>query len=146
MKLTHNHQVYFLSDLHDFGRTEDGEKFIGEMFYVQLEMPDGARYVLKNSHTPGVRVQEYSDEDGCGMAFIDQRPQARARCNAIISRILAKGEVDLRNWLPDRPAYGSAAYCNDKEGIIWKDFGVLPDHAILSSYFLQSCDDVSREG
>lgn len=98
-------QVYFASDLKDYGYTEDGDKFIGEVFGVYVENQRGDRWV----HTlrfEGVR-KEFHEE---GTAYLDDRPKARAMCTLMVERIEKVGTIDLRFWNQARCAYGSVAY------------------------------------
>lgn len=97
--------VEYASDLKDYGRTEDGQPFIGEIYYIVVTNKNGDRLVL-NQRFPGVRVVEEED----GRMFADIRPNAIARCEALIARIKAEGYIDLAYWHRDRPAYGSEAY------------------------------------
>ena len=100
-------QVYFASDLKDYGRTDDGQQFIGEVFFVGVENDRGDRWRLDRMFD-GVRV-EYDDESGCNY-FLDTRPWARAICERLVAAIVRKGEIDLAHWVQSAPAYGSRAY------------------------------------
>ena len=98
-------QVYFVSDLKSYGYTEDGEEFIGEVFFVEAEDDKGNRWRLNKSY-PGVEVghSEY------GTFFQDTREEARHRCQCVIDAVTNIGRIDLAMWHATRPAYGSEAY------------------------------------
>jgi hypothetical protein len=97
-----------VSDLHDFGRQEDGIPFIGEMYYVQATYADGHR-LDHFARFSGCRV-EYDDLDGRNV-FIDSREQAKAAVERLLNRILeAGGALNPVHWNEGRPVYGSASY------------------------------------
>ena len=98
--------VGFASDLKDYGYTEDGEKFIGEVFYVYVTTKRGDRWVHETSY-PGVRVHHGPEGQ---IAFEDTRNNARAWCEYIVGRIRARGWIDFARWSRTDPVYGSDAY------------------------------------
>lgn len=98
-------EVYYSSDLKDYGYTEDGEKFIGECFFVYVENQRGDRWCHALSFD-GVKVEQGED----GTLFRDTRPKARAMCELMVERIQKAGVIDLRFWGQSRCAYGSEAY------------------------------------
>lgn len=80
-------EVYVRSDLYVAGVTEDGEDYVGEIFYVVIEKADGRRF-RSPAEYPGVEVV-YAD-DGPERFFKDVRKEAEAA---------AMEEVDwLREW------------------------------------------------
>lgn len=98
--------VYYASDLKDYGYTEDGEKYIGEVFYVYVANERGDRWMHETSY-PGVRV--YHGPEG-QVAFEDTRNSARAWCELFVARIREKGKINLAHWSQTNPVYGSDAY------------------------------------
>jgi hypothetical protein len=106
-----NYTAYVMSDLYNFGITEDGTPFIGEMYYVQIEDTDGRRFCHDSSFS-GVEVSvcDYSGET----YFIDRREQAIAKAERLATRVnaaLKAGRgVDFDCWSEVDPAYGSDAY------------------------------------
>ena len=97
------------SSLYEAGITEDGERFIAEMYYVVATDRDGSRYIHTHAYK-GARVYETDDAIG----FEDVRQQAEAAVNKLLNKIVRSGgRIDLGVWAVDRPAYGSAAYIAD---------------------------------
>jgi hypothetical protein len=98
------------STLQSFGYTEDGEEFIGEVFFIQAEDSNGNRW--SHDYTfPGVKVG-YDSEYGVKW-FEDVRDVAKKEAQSLLDRIKASGidSVDGRpHWFLDSPAYGSIAY------------------------------------
>ena len=100
-----NCEVYYSSDLKDYGYTEDGTKFIGEMFFVEVENKRGDRWRL-NRTFDGVKVEQWEE----GPVYMDSRPAARAQCERIVAAIQRAGRINLVHWHRGRAAYGSDAY------------------------------------
>jgi hypothetical protein len=98
-------QVYFASDLKDYGYTEDGEKFIGEVYFVEVENKRGDRWRLSH-YFDGVRKEQWEE----GIAYMDDRPKAIARCERLVAAIKRMGTIDLDHWSEARCRYGSEAY------------------------------------
>ena len=98
-------QVYFASDLKDYGRTEDGTPFIGEVFFIEVENKRGDRWRLNRSFD-GVRKEQWEE----GVVYMDARPAARAQCERMVERIKAVGTINMAHWYQGRAAYGSEAY------------------------------------
>lgn len=98
-------QVYFASDLKDYGYTEDGEKFIGEVFFVEVENKRGDRW-RHRTRFDGVRKEQWEE----GIVYMDNRPEARAQCERMVAAIQRTGKIDTQHWYQSRPAYGSEAY------------------------------------
>ncbi len=99
--------VYCDSNLKDYGATEDGERYIGELYFICVENARGDRWI-HNQQFPGCRVE--LDDFDCSPAFIDIRAAAVASCDALVRRIIAAGAIDLIHWSKGRPVYGSQAY------------------------------------
>jgi hypothetical protein len=113
------------SYLHKFGTTEDGEDFVGEVYFIVAELEDGTRY----SHFatfPGATA-EVDEEHGIPY-FPDRREEAMAEAENLLGRIEAElGESIKRHgadclnpdyWTEVAPAYGSRAYIDlDMEGV-----------------------------
>jgi len=98
-------QVYFASDLKDYGRTEDGTPFIGYTYFVEVEDVRGNRW-RHNHYFDGVRKELHEE----GTAYLDNRPWAEAQCNRLVEAIKRAGEIKLHRWHQADPAYGSDAY------------------------------------
>jgi len=98
-------QVYFASDLKDYGYTEDGEKFIGEVFFVEVENERGDRW--RHRHTfDGVRKEQWEE----GVVYMDNRHSARTQCGLLVADVQRRGAINLDHWYQSDPAYGSDAY------------------------------------
>ena len=98
-------EVYFASDLKSYGYTEDGEEFVGEVFFVEVEDAKGNRWRHQQKFD-GVRVQISE----WGAAFLDKRDWARRQCEQLVANINKAGRINLDRWSQARPAYGSEAY------------------------------------
>lgn len=95
------------SDLKDYGRTEDGTPYIGEMYYVQITNARGDRWRHIWSFD-GV-LPGYDPESGYTY-FEDTRKWAKAQAEHVVVCIRRRGYIDFRYWNPTRPEYGSMAY------------------------------------
>ena len=99
------------SDLDQAGRSDDGQPFLAECYYILATDERGNRWRWYDTFH-GARL-EY-DEEGCSH-FADTREQAKAEVSVLLARMHAHG-VHLRTapgkigWEPTRPAYGSPAY------------------------------------
>lgn len=106
-----NLQVSVISNLHNFGITEDGQQFIAERFMVMIETTSGKRWVHEH-HFDGTKPV-FEEEIGA-MVFPDLREEAQAEAAKLVGRIemhLSKGgEIDLAKWREEDPCYGSDAY------------------------------------
>lgn len=99
------------SDLYQAGRSDDGQPYIAECYYVLATDERGNRWRWHETFL-GCRVEH--DEEGYPH-FADTREQAKAEVSVLLARMHAHG-VHLRTapgkigWEPTRPAYGSPAY------------------------------------
>ncbi len=98
-------QVYWASDLKDFGRTEDGTPFIGEVFFVEVENKRGDRWRLKHYY-PGVKVVPGEE----GPIFQDVRSMVYPILDRMVESIKRVKNVADDQWSQARCAYGSEAY------------------------------------
>lgn len=98
-------QAYVTSDLYVAGKTEEGEDFIAERFYVAAEFDNGMRFA-HNHNFDGCKVEAHDE----GMAFIDVRNEAEAAANALRDRVNAAGKIHGEYWHDMEPGYGSPAY------------------------------------
>ena len=98
-------EVYYASDLKDYGYTEDGERFVGEVFYVEVENKRGDRW-RHHQLFDGVRKEHWEE----GVAYVDDRPAARGRASRLVEDILRREAINLDHWYQARCRYGSAAY------------------------------------
>lgn len=107
-----------VSDLYKAGHDECGTDIIGEAFFVGLSFPDGRNF----AHTYSFKsyAVEYDKEEGVKF-FRDVLEDAKAKAEALLSRMLAVGEVDLDcgSWNETYPGYGSEAYSNS-DAIAWE--------------------------
>lgn len=110
-------EVYFASDLKDYGRTEDGTPFIGYTYFVEVEDKRGNRW-RHNRYFDGVRKELYEE----GTAYLDNRPNACAHCELMVAAIKERGKIDLQYWHRASPAYGSDAYIEygQAEELAWE--------------------------
>jgi hypothetical protein len=110
-------QVYWASDLKDYGYTEDGEKFIGYVYFVEVENARGDRWRL-NRTFDGVKPEQWEE----GIAYVDVRDLAIARCDALVAAIRQTGSIDLAHWHQASCAYGSEAYMDygQAEELAWE--------------------------
>jgi len=101
-------QFEIVSDVYVAGRTEDGERYTAEVYYVQAEDERGNRWA-HYAHFKGCETG-YDEEYGIP-TFKDVRPEAMAQAQHLLDRIVeAGGILDLNHWTETRPCYGSAAY------------------------------------
>lgn len=94
------------SDLKQFGFKEDGIPFIGEVYCVSIQNPQGDRW----NHThifPGVRV--ICNDEGYSV-FEDIREEAKAKAKHLAAAVEKSKCIDVAHWNAARPVYGSAAY------------------------------------
>jgi hypothetical protein len=106
------------SDLYLAGRTEDGQDFTAELYYVMAEDASGNRW-RHETNFPGADAQR--DEDGY-WHFGDVREAAQRAAEQLLARIeRAGGQLDLTHWREARPAYGSAAYVQYGQFDDWCD-------------------------
>jgi hypothetical protein len=108
-------EIVVHSDFCSFGKTEDWEDFVGEVYSIIAQSPSGERW--RYEHTfPGVKV-EYVDHDDIGETakyFLDVREQAQGgverTLEALHEKLSMEGELDLNEWIAIAPAYGSEAH------------------------------------
>ncbi len=104
-------QAEMVSDLYEAGRTEDGEMFVAEVYFVQLEQVDGRRW-RHESFARGA-TREVDPETGWEY-FGDVREEARAKMTRLADRVNAAlesgGSVNWNLWYEVEPAYGSPVY------------------------------------
>ena len=93
------------SYLKDFGYTEDGESFIGEVYCVYVTDAYGNRWV-HGKEFPGV----FKYENEWAVGYKDIREWAQASCDRLAAKIRTAGMICLDHWCETRPAYGSDAY------------------------------------
>jgi hypothetical protein len=118
-------RVYVRSDLHDYGRTEDGAPFVGETYYLVAEYSDGTRY--RHDHVfPGVAVVwDRDDAHAYGPHFHDIRAKALRAARRVLNRTRAclrtGGSLNLGgpHWERISSAYGSEAYVRHGDEAAW---------------------------
>jgi hypothetical protein len=106
-------QVAAVSDLFDAGRTNDGEVFAAEVYYVVVENGAGRRWASYDRFYGARRVVD--DEGWVG--FDDLREEASAAAEALAAAtnqvLVSGGKLSLEDWYQIDPAYGSRAYQAD---------------------------------
>lgn len=98
-------EFFYASDLKSFGRTEDGEDFIGEVYRVFAEDAKGNRWVHSSQFPSVVRFEN----EWC-VGFNDIREESIAACERLIERVKKATSLNMIWWCETRPAYGSQAY------------------------------------
>lgn len=97
--------VYVRSDLKDYGYTEDGTPFIGELLFVEVANDFGDTWQHGRSF-PGCIVVQGEE----GPIYTDNRPNAYAHARLLVKAIQERGFIDMAHWSPGRAVYGSEAY------------------------------------
>jgi hypothetical protein len=99
------------SDLYVAGKTEDGQDYTAEVYFVFAEDEHGNRWRHHASFAGCKAVQGECEWDGAFTSFEDIRPEAKAKAERLLKRIhAAGGRINQKYWSEDRPAYGSKAY------------------------------------
>lgn len=103
-------------DLYKVGINEDGRDQISHRYFVQIEAPDGSRWVHRETFD-GSRA-DFDDEHGIPF-FHDLLAEAEGKADDLANRVrahLAKGgDLNFSHWVEDYPRYGSAAYTPEHE-------------------------------
>jgi hypothetical protein len=95
------------SDVYEAGRTDDGQSYTAELFYVMAEDGDGNRW------------RHAVDFHGCNISydseglphFEDVRANANIRAATLLNKLIVDGgKLDMMRWNAIRPVYGSSAY------------------------------------
>lgn len=94
------------SDLYVAGRTEDGFDYTAEVYFITATNARGDRWRHASSF-PGCKTEQ--DDEGY-THFGDIREQAQKEAQTLITRMQARGVINLQHWREDRPVYGSNAY------------------------------------
>lgn len=98
-------EFYYASDLKSFGRTEDGEDFIGEVYRVFAEDANGNRWAHSSQFPSVVRFEN----EWC-VGFNDIREQSITACERLVERVKKADSLNMIWWTESRPAYGSNGY------------------------------------
>ena len=105
------------SDVYSAGRTEDGEIFTAERYFVSVSNEYGLRF-RHNVFFNGAERQVASEEHNW-IHFADVREEAKARAQRLADRVNLALEnryvLDSACWIEDAPVYGSDAYINSGE-------------------------------
>lgn len=112
-------EFYVRTDLYEAGRTEDGEQYTAECYYIVAEAADGARW--RDTFTYfGCEV--LTDDEGF-QHFRDVRDMMKERIAARLLRLEFQlnvaGTQFMRDWSEMPAAYGSAAFSNE-EMVEWE--------------------------
>jgi hypothetical protein len=106
-----------VADIYNAGRTEDGEIFTADRYFVSVSNDYGLRF-RHNVFFNSVERQVVSEDDNW-IHFEDKREAARGRAERLAARVnnaLENGYVlDPAHWYEDAPVYGSDAYINSGE-------------------------------
>jgi hypothetical protein len=107
------------SDLYLAGKTEGGQDFTAELYYVVAEDARGNRW-RHPVNFPGADASR--DDDGY-WHFADVRETAQAAAERLRYSFMPPlaAPVDLDSWLGMPPAYGSAAYVEYGQFDEWCD-------------------------
>lgn len=104
-------EVSAVSDMFKAGITEDGQDYIGLVWYVIFETEGGRRFA--HGHRFYSTKAEYCDDVGA-MVFPDQSQEAQDGAEQLAERIkahiVAGGKLDRAAWSEVDPRYGSDAY------------------------------------
>jgi len=100
-------KVEVRSDLYLAGKTEDGEDYTAECYYVTIERSDGKMYA-HNEIYYGAKREE--TENGYPI-FLDYREDAKIHVDYLKNRIKGREEINLDYWSLMEPSYGSEYYC-----------------------------------
>lgn len=105
------------SDIYCAGRTEDGDEYTAEAFFVLFEDAAGRRW---RHHLTFAGCVAGCDDEGFP-TFADIRDEAKAKAKRLADRInrhlRTGGSLNAVCWEETFPAYGSAAY--QAEGAWW---------------------------
>jgi hypothetical protein len=108
------------SDLYLAGKTEDGQDYTAERYFVQVEFSNGERLRHTTFFNGCNPVQD--DQEGY-WHFGDVREEARAAADKLAERVNAgiQGGVALNMayWDEARPVYGSPAY-SEADQVQWE--------------------------
>ncbi len=106
MRNASNVSFEIASDLYVAGRTEDGQDYTAEVYFITATNARGDRWRHETTF-PGCARE--NDEEGY-THFADIRAQAMEKAKTLIARMEARGTINLQHWSEDRPVYGSNAY------------------------------------
>jgi hypothetical protein len=106
-------EISAVSDLFNYGMTEDGTPFIAERYFIEAEATNGQRWIHTARFDSVVKVDGGEECDGM-VFFEDHRQEASDKCEALAERIRlfmnAGGKLDPVHWIESDPRYGSNAY------------------------------------
>lgn len=113
-------EIAAVSDLFNYGMTEDGEAFIAERYYILAESDNGQRWAHTARFDAVKKIEGGEDCDGM-VFFEDHRQEASDKAEALAERIRlflnAGGKLDPLHWIETDPRYGSNAYATlDSQG------------------------------
>lgn len=99
------------SDLKKFGTTEDGEDYLGEIYFVIAEDDYGNRWQSTETFS-GCVVEDNSNDYENSIYFRDTREDAQFDANTLIEKMKANIEgIDIASaWTKISPTYGSPVY------------------------------------
>lgn len=107
--------VMVVTDLYLAGKTEDGEDYNAECYYVVVERRDGKRLAhstVWNGCETGDTPSCPEEGDAGGDAyFADIRKEAKAEAETLALRVEEVGVIDDAHWVELEPSYGSEYYC-----------------------------------
>ncbi len=117
MRNASNVSFEIASDLYVAGRTEDGQDYTAEVYFITATNARGDRWRHETTF-PGCAPE--NDEEGY-THFADIRAQAMEQVKALLARMEARGTINLQHWREDRPVYGSNAYVAYGQSDDWEE-------------------------
>jgi len=103
-----NYTAHTSSDLYVAGKTEDGEDYTAEVFFVVIENAAGRRFCHKEQFKGCAVVYNQHDFEPF---FEDRREWAEAKADILTARVNArKGGINFDHWDEIDPRYGSTEY------------------------------------
>lgn len=124
-------RIVTASEIYEAGKTEDGEAFFAEVYFVRAEADNGA--CLRHQAAFRGAIRRHDADEGV-VWFADVRREARAKAERLAQRVrdhlAAGGSLDLAHWDEDFPVYGSEAY--QAEGAWWavRERAIEDGHAV----------------
>jgi len=117
------YQFDITSDLHKFGVTEDGEDYVGEVYFVTATDSDGHRFIHHQSF-PGCQKTDYPEDDedlDFPYYFADIREEAQKAAEALVTELITNDILELNpvDWHKTSAVYGASAY-NEQDTIDWE--------------------------
>ncbi|WP_349432811.1 hypothetical protein Q9L42_020605 (plasmid) [Methylomarinum sp. Ch1-1] len=105
-----NYSFGIACNLHEYGKTEDGETYIGEMYLLIITDSSGNRFAYHEVFH-GCSPTSVDDPGAPSIWFEDVREEARRAAQTTLNDFKNGGrEITPEEWTPVSPEYGSQAY------------------------------------